>query len=638
MKKSYLPFLLIVFLLISCSGSGTGNGSVKESEISVVSPDKDLKFELFTTKDAVNYKVLYKNKEIILKSQLGFQISGKNILTGVKPGEVVKKSVNSLWKPVYGEKKEYPDVFNEVLIEFVSIADGKPVLKLRVRAFDEAVAFRYEFDRSNKTEIEKELTQFTFSEDPNIWVSERAQSEIYQTKISKLKKQKLERPLLARLNDSVFVALGEADLVDFARMKFVKDPGKENTLSASLDGKVVFDKPFKSPWRVIMAGSSSGELLEHNYIYLNLSQPNQIKNTAWIKPGKVIREVTLTTKGGKACVDFAAKHHLQFVEFDAGWYGNEYDKKSDASQVNVDPKRSPGPLDLHGIIDYAAKKGIGIILYVNQNALDTQIDKILPLYKKWGIKGVKYGFVNVGSQKATRWLHNAVKKAAENELMVDIHDEYRPTGFSRTYPNLMTQEGVRGDEESPDNHQVLKTLFTRMLAGAADHTNCYFAERVDKKMGSHVSQMAKAILIYSPWQFVFWYDRPEASPQKKGGAGNSTRVLREIPDLQFYDELPTVWEDTKVLEGEPGNFASIARKNGKNWFVGSLTDKEREVSIKFDFLDENAVYTAIIFQDDPNLKTLTKVSVKKIEVHKDTQLDFKLGNNQGLAIILKRKN
>lgn len=177
-----------------------------------------------------------------------------------------------------------------------------------------------------------------------------------------------------------------------------------------------------------------------------------------------------------------------------------------------------------------------------------------------------------------------------------------------------------------------------MLAGAADHTNCYFAERVDKKMGSHVSQMAKAILIYSPWQFVFWYDRPEASPQKKGGAGNSTRVLREIPDLQFYDELPTVWEDTKVLEGEPGNFASIARKNGKNWFVGSLTDKEREVSIKFDFLDENAVYTAIIFQDDPNLKTLTKVSIKKIEVYKDTQLDFKLGNNQGLAIILKRKN
>jgi alpha-glucosidase len=637
MIKFIVRILLISFLLISCSGKIKENKSAEKPDISVSGADGNFTFKLFASKKNVEYKVLYRGQNIILKSQLGLQISGRNILSGVKVGSVEEKSINSSWKPVYGEKDQYPDVYNEVLISFVTSEEKKPVLKLRVRAYNEGIAFRFEFDDLKKTEIEKELTEFTLPEDPDLWVSARAQSEIYRTKISKLKNEAVERPLLARLNDSVFVALGEASLVDFARMKFKKDPENPNTLSAELAGKVIFDKPFKSPWRVIMAGRSPGELLEHNYIFLNLSEPNRIKNTDWIKPGKVLREVTLTTKGGIACVDFAAKHNIQYVEFDAGWYGNEYDKRSDASKVNVDPKRSPGPLDLHSIIKYAAGKGIRIILYVNQKALDTQIDKILPLYKKWGVKGVKYGFVNVGSQEATRWLHKAVRKAAENELMVDIHDEYRPTGFSRTYPNLMTQEGVRGDEESPDNHQVLKTLFTRMLAGAADHTNCYFAGRVDQKMGSHASQMAKSIMIYSPWQFIYWYDRPEASPQKKGGAGNSSRVLREIPDLQFYDVLPTVWEDTRVLESEIGKYSTIARKSGDNWFVGSLTDKSRKVKISFNFLDKNADYTAIIYQDDPELKTLTNVSIKKIRINKETRLEFKPGSSQGLAIIIKKE-
>lgn len=189
---------------------------------------------------------------------------------------------------------------------------------------------------------------------------------------------------MAELNDSLFVALGEAALVDFARMKFELSKDKPTALVASLEGQVQFDGSFTSPWRTIMAGNSPGEILENNYLLLNLNAPNAIKNSDWIKPGKVIREVTLTTDGGMACVDFAVKHNLQYIEFDAGWYGNEYDDASDATTITVDPNRSKGPLDLKRVIKYAESKGIGVILYVNRRALEKQLDEVLPLLKSWG--------------------------------------------------------------------------------------------------------------------------------------------------------------------------------------------------------------------------------------------------------------
>ncbi len=426
--------------------------------------------------------------------------------------------------------------------------------------------------------------------------------------------------------------------MDFARMKFIRGE-KENSLVSDLSGEAEINLPYSTPWRTIMIGKSPGVLLENNFFYENLNDRCAIEDVSWIKPGKVIREVTLTTQGGLACVDFAAKIGLQYVEFDAGWYGPENDENSDASTVTVDRKRSPGPLDLHRVIEYADTKGIGIIVYVNRRALEKQIDEILPLYKSWGIKGVKYGFVQVGSQDWTTWLHYAVKKAAENQLMVDIHDEYRPTGFSRTYPNLMTQEGIRGDEESPSNEHTLKTLFTRMLAGAGDNTNCYYAPRVTEKMGGHVSQLAKAVMIYSPWQFLFWYDRPLGSPGKKGGAGSSEGFIQNDPELELYKNLPTVWDDTRVLEGEIGKYATIARRKGNSWFVGSLTANDsRTVQIKFDFLNESFEYEATVYSHDPNLPSSTKVKIEKINLNSKTVQEFLIAANSGMAMQINEIN
>lgn len=267
--------------------------------------------------------------------------------------------------------------------------------------------------------------------------------------------------------------------------------------------------------------------------------------------------------------------------------------------------------------------------------MEKQLDQILPLYQSWGVAGVKYGFVNVGPQEWTIWLHEAVRKAAKYHLMVDIHDEYRPTGYSRTYPNLMTQEGIRGDEESPSISQSITTLFTRMLAGAGDNTNCYFATRVSDQMGGKAAQMAKAIMIYSPWQFLFWYDRPEGSPHKTGGAGNNENIIREGEDLGFYDRLPTTWDTTMVLESDMEDFATVVRKSGETWFLGSLAaNNDRVLKVALDFLDPDTNYEATLYsQDKPGLET-NKVTIEKIKVNNKSVLSRRLESDSGLAVII----
>ena len=629
---SIVCLLLMIGIQHSCTA---------QNQVLVTSPDGQFRFELQIEDAQPYYRVYFENKEIIAQSRLGLAMKVDGTTSHQLTIKAVSKNkVDRIWKPLYGERGQYPEQYHQALISFSLEEKDLLLFNLNVRVYNEGVAFRYEFEKTGQTIIEEERTAFSLPEDAVLWVSDYAQAMIEKHHISELESSTpLERPLLAQLNDSLFLALGEAAFIDFARMKFVLDEIEPATFKADLHSQVIFEGSFRSPWRYIMAGKSAGELLENNYFLLNLNEPNAIKNPDWIKPGKVIREVTLTTQGGIACVDFAAQHNLQYIEFDAGWYGKESDDTSDATTITVDPERSRGPLDLHQVIQYADRKGIGVLLYINRRALERQLDEILPLVKSWGIKGLKYGFVNVGSQEWTSWLHHAVRKAADFELMVDIHDEYRPTGYSRTYPNLMTQEGIRGDETSPDNSMVLKTLFVRMLAGAGDHTICYFAERVDTKMGSHASQLAKSVCIYSPWQFLYWYDRPQGSPGKVGGAGDSEKYILEVPELTFFDQLPTVWDDTKVLEGTPGEYAVVARRNGTTWFVGALNgDHERDFTIALDFLDSSSMYEATVFTDREEVLTPTNVAIDTLAITSQDEIKYRIGKQKGMAMIIKKAN
>jgi len=624
-----LPLVLVLLL-----------AGILQAEYAIESPDGHV-VVTFDAKDAGNrqgcliYTVTYDNQPIVVDSHLGLAIKDAAPLeTGLEIVDTSKSSHDSTYSPVYGERKTIRDHYNQLV---VIVKENRPPhrrLRLTFRAYNEGAAFCYALPEQDVLKdfiISAEKTQFHFTGDHDAYAVYSAQGQYSKVPLSEIKND-CERPLTIRINDGLLASVGEARLVDYARMRLSPDGSQPHTLVSSLAGKVRATTPFTTPWRVLLLGRILGELLERNDLFLNLNEPCAIADTSWIKPGKVIREVTLTTEGGKACVDFAVEHNLQYVEFDAGWYGDEYSNESDATTISVDPKRSKGPLDLHEVIDYANRHGVGILLYVNRRALERQIDEILPLYEKWGVKGVKYGFVQVGSQQWTAWLHEAVRKAAAHHLMVDIHDEYRPTGYSRTYPNLMTQEGIAGDETKPTNSLTLTILFTRMLAGAADNTICYYDQRVDDN-ASHAYQLAKSVCLYSPWQFLYWYDRPSGSPQKVGGAGGSHNLIGDEPELEFFDHVPTVWDDTKVIHGRIAEYAVLARRSGESWFIGCMNaDDPHTFEIPLDFLEKDRRYIAHIYSDDPAVPTRTHVKISRCIVGASSILNADLPPRGGRAV------
>lgn len=589
------------------------------------------------------YTLTFDGKAVIRPSRLGVTtVDRPQWVEGLSVTGTSRRSVDETWKPVYGERSTVRNRYNELAIELIQNRDTNRVLRIIIRAYDEGAAFCYHFPERLSTSIlhiRGESTEFAFEEGTIAYITPFAQ-ELYHARpltgwdinslppplyASQGPVYECERPLTLRLPNGLFAALGEAGLVDHARMKFILSPDRKNTLAATLFGPVTESSPYSTPWRFILVAATAGRLIEQNDLLLNLNAPCAIPSTAWIRPGKVMREVTLSTAGAKEVVDFCATHNIQYVEFDAGWYGYEYSKSSDATKVDVDPRRNPKKdLDLHAVIAYARRKNVGVILYVNHRALERQIDEILPLYRSWGVAGLKYGFVHVGSQHWTRWLHEAVRKAARHELMVDIHDEYRPTGYSRTYPNLMTQEGVHGNECMPDaNHNTILP-FTRFLAGAADYTICYFHQkglkntpRPIKTTSAH--QLGLSVIYYSPLQFVFWYDRP----------GD----YQGEPEVEFFEHIPTVWDTTCVVHGEIGGFITMARRSGQTWFVGSITNNDaRTLDVPLAFLDPEKTYLASLYTDGGSaVQTRTRVAIHRVLVDARTVIRAPLQPSGGMA-------
>ena len=616
----------------------------------VISPDGNTVISVFLSEKnkRMEYSVSYKNKPVILKSVLGISFNGDDWLKDVKLKTFSETAKDTTWEPVYGERSIIRDHYNGATFSFVKEIRYKKEtgeeeiktkdLDLEVRVYNEGVAFRYVFPEKKEggpvLHITGETTEFTLPKKTMAWYAPGAQSG-YELLAVKDFPGKSERPLTLELPNGLYASITEAQVVEYCRSLLETVKKKPNTLKFKMYGKVDEIAPFATPWRVVMVADKPGKLLENNDIILNLNDPCAIKNTSWIKPGKVIREITLTTGGAKACVDFAASHGLQYVEFDAGWYGYEYHKSSDATTITLDPRRSKGPLELQKIINYAGKKDIGIIVYVNQRALQKQLDELLPLLQSWGVKGIKFGFVHVGSYRWTTWMHEAVKRCADYHLMVDIHDNYRPTGFSRTYPNLLTQEGIRGNEEFPDATHNTVLPFTRYIAGAADYTICYYYQDFEKKhrdengvpVGRYLKttsahQLALSVIFYSPFQFLFWYDKPSD--------------IQNEPELEFFKEEHTVWDDTKVLQGIPGKYVSVARRSGDDWFVGTITNNDaRDMKVSFDFLPEGKKYRATVYYDDPTAATRTKVGIKHLEVDSSTVMDVKLLPSGGQAVWLK---
>lgn len=625
---SLLPILILIG--VSCSDS---------VKVTITSPDGNNKLTLFSKYQRGNngwpaFTLETAGRTVLLPSY--FQLTaGYNLIEN--EFEVIKieyESVTNTWTNDFGERKVVPDNFNQAKF---FLGNNELNINLICRVYNEGIAFAYEFPEQKGKDsvvINEEKIVYRFQADYAAWSAPRAQAQYSKVPVSKIAKG-CERPLVIEIDSSITIALSEAKLVDYARMKFDPDTLSGFAVKSRLDGPLRKALPFQSPWRVVMIGRNPGDLLEKNYLLLNLNDPSEIADVSWIRPGKVLREVTLTTEGARAAIDFTSAHNMQYVEFDAGWYGPENNDNSDARSVNLDPARSKGPLDMEEVINYAKSKNIGILLYVNRKALEKQLDELLPVYKKWGIAGIKFGFVQVGDQNVTRWLHESIKKAASFRMVADVHDEYRPTGFSRTYPNLLTMEGIRGDEESPSNSHTLITMFTRMLAGQGDNTICYFNERVEKKMGSHASQLAKAVCIFSPLQFLYWYDKAAPALVKNDGQWGATNYIGNEPELEFFDNVPTVWDETKVLYAKIGEYGVIARKKGDEWFLGGINGElARTLNFNFSFLEPDLRYSARIYSDDPSVNTRTKVRIDSFLVDRDTVFPVKLGGNNGIAMHL----
>ncbi|NQT37217.1 MAG: glycoside hydrolase family 97 N-terminal domain-containing protein [Planctomycetes bacterium] len=573
------------------------------------------------------YGVSYRGKPILADSRLGFVLKdGPPLVAGFKVVSIARTEHDTTWKPVYGERSEVRDHYHQAVVDLEDAQTPPRRLRLTFRLYNEGAALCYTFPQQPGLDalvIAAENTEFRFTADHTAYPVYSAQGVYSITTLDKVKAN-CERPLTVEIADGPCVAIGEARLVDYARMRLKPVAGKPYTLQSMLAGEVKVATPYTTPWRVVMIGETPGQLIERNYLIENLNDPCAIADPSWIKPGKVIREVTLTTEGGKACVDFAVARGLQYVEYDAGWYGHEYEGASDATTVTRDTKKSgvQGELDMHEVIRYADEHGIGILVYVNRRQLERQLDEILPLYQEWGIKGVKYGFVNVGSQQWTTWLHDAVRKAAEHRLMVDVHDEYRPTGYSRTYPNLMTQEGIRGNECMPPAEHNLILPFTRGLCGAGDATVCWYTTRIQT---THAHQLACPVIFYSPWQFLHWYDRPSQ--------------FQGEPELDFFKHVPAAWDETRVVQGRIGHTITMARRSGRQWYVGTLNARERRtIRIPLDFLEPGVPYDAYIYSDGaPQGDAPFDVKCEQKAVDSTVALEADMAANGGQAIRLVPK-
>ncbi|MFC1565089.1 glycoside hydrolase family 97 protein, partial [candidate division KSB1 bacterium] len=583
------------------------------------------------------YKVSYQGKAIIDESRLGIQFKNTPYLgDNVEIYDHRSRHFEETYSMVYGKNKEIESSFTETSVFLQERVEPTRNFNLVFRVFNDGIAFRYilwEEPGFKDFIITSENTEFRFTEDHMAYALflpgfVSAHEDNYShVPLSEIKPgSHVYPPLLIEMENGPFVALTEADLTDYAGMYLEGIEDDQFTLQTSLaplpDGsgdKVKGETPFYTPWRVIMVGDSPGQLIESNII-LNLNDPSEIEDESWIKPGKVTWpwwsgrvvegenfEGGMNTATMKHYIDFASENGLEYLLIDAEWYGKHDDE-------NVDITTPIPEIDMPEIINYAGERDVKILLWLFWKCVDKQMDKAFPLYEEWGISGIKVDYMNRDDQEIVNFYHRCVKKAAEHRLTVNFHGAYKPTGIRRTYPNFITREGVLGlewskwsDKCNPDHELIIP--FTRMLAGPMDFTPGGFRNvkkddfepvfEAASVMGTRCHQLAMYVVYESPLQMLV--DYPAA--------------YRDQDGLEFLKSVPAAWDDTKVLNAEIGDYITIARKHGEEWFVGSMTDwTSRTFEIPLVFLGEGE-FEAEIYSDGtgPGEASIT-VNYEKINV------------------------
>jgi alpha-glucosidase len=607
MKKGFKAILLCCLLFISFASFS------QPVKVNVVkSSDKTTACEIGIDKDGrLIYRILYESKPVINWSPLGLVVN--NVALGEKTvlNKTLKRSYNEKFAWRLGEDDVITNQCNEVTLSFHSASNPFDVI---ARVFDGSVAFRYvipakasSFDYS----ISKENTALNFASPVTVYQYNQ-ESAFTPTAIDTFSKTS-DLPTTA-ISRRLYFSIGEADNVNYTKAELKKGNEANSIAVAFIKDSVVRCKGnYSTPWRTVSISKNAIGLHKFSQLYLKLNPPSQQGVPAWIKPGKLIR-AQLNTQAGLDCIDFAATHNLQYIMFDAGWYGAEFRGTSDPTTVIPD-------IDMPKVIAYGKQKGIGVILYVNYVGLRAKLDTILPLYKKWGVAGLKFGFVNGLTQDGLTWLSNAIKKVNDYGFILDIHDNYKPTGLSRTYPALLTQEGIRGDENSPDAFHTTVLPFTRFLAGPADFTFCYpnpknsFSKNLKVSKGQ---QLALTVIYFSPLQSMFWYGKPLDYTNES--------------EIEFFKYVPTVWNESHYLAGDIGKNISVARRKGNTWFVGNAAGTvDWKTNITLNFLAKGKSYTATVYEDDGQGSIRKRV----LQVTSETSLPIDIKSKEGQAIMIE---
>ena len=650
--KKIVVLLSGVLALAAC-------GSHSTSEPVATSPDGRIKVSVQTEGGQLSYSISQDSEILIVPSKLGFELMGGNIL-GDKTEilSVTHSSHKETWETVWGESRLIEDNHNSMIVHTAH-------LDVEFRVFNDGVGFRYIFpDDLGEFRIREELTEYKFARaDHKIWWMPRSEPyyEAYGNHTTFDEIDCAYTPVTITGADGRFYSIHEAALLDFAKVNLVGSDA--STLKTSLtkwsDGTGVYVTDTRTtPWRTIIITDRAGGLIE-SHLMLNLNEPCKIEDTSWCKPGKYIGiwwelhkymrtwyygpQHGATTERTKEYIDFAAAHNIQAVlveGWNKGWDGNWMKNSTGFSFTEAYPD-----YDFDEVMKYAASKGVQMIIH-NETAANTehyfsQIDSAYALYQKYGMHYIKTGNVNLlidgkeehDGQYGVNRLHEVVEKAAQYQINVDEHEPCIPTGLCRTWPNLMTGEAIRGQEHdawevdggNKPEHQTV-CPFIRGLAGPMDYTFGTFDFSNPNTPTSRVKttiskQLAQYVVIYSPLQM----------------ASDLYEAYEGVKAFDFISDVPTDWEQTKVLDAVIGDYVVTARqeRGGSDWYLGAITDENaRTLDVPLSFLGKGK-WMAQIYEDTPQTSYETSPETyqyREVEVSAKDVLNIKLATSGGCAI------
>ena len=683
---SYYLFLILLssFIFLQC-----GN---KIDAVEATSPDGKIKVNFFISDEGTaGYLIYFLNKKVTDTSYFGFDFQdGHPFKENLEIINSYTSSFDETWETVWGEQRFIRNNYNELKIELKEKGEKARRCFIVFRVFNDGVGFRFEFpyqENLKNVVILDENTQFKLTGNHTCWwipgdwdiyehlfnttkftgidaLSKRGHESLAQTYIPE---NAVSTPVTLKSDNGVYISILEANLTNYSELTLKVD--KENLLFQSeLVGndsgiKVKTKTPFVTPWRLILIGDEAGDLVSSRTI-LNLNETNVIEDISWIKPtkymgiwwemhvGKSTWDIKsgrhgATTKNAKRYIDFALKNGIGALLIEGwntgweNWFGT-HDREGIFDFVTPYPD-----YDLNEVVRYAKEKGVNIIMHHETSAAimtyEKQMDTAFALCRSLGIHAVKTGYVGQilpdGEYHFGQWMINhftkVMEKAAEYQIMINVHEGIKQTGLRRTYPNMMSAEGLRGQEFnawSPDGGNPPEHLtivpFTRMLAGPIDYTPGIFDIKFDKYKDKNqvnttlAHQLALYIVIYSPFQMAA--DLPEN--------------YEGHPAFQFIRDVGVDWDTSIVLDGEIGEFITIARKerNTEKWFLGSITDEnERIVEVSLNFLEDGKEYTANIYSDSEDSHWDKNPTAYKIEsklVNNSDKLILKLAPGGGTAI------